>query len=105
MKSWLPENPNYAGHRTSKFRLSPTRLFRLEEWIVNSFWHRTFQTALAFILLLAAATVLAQTPKPTEAPREDLTIDPGTIMQPWKGDLDQMVERRSESREVAHFYS
>lgn len=26
--------------------------------------------------------------------REDLTIDPKTIMQPWKGDLDQMVERR-----------
>jgi membrane-bound lytic murein transglycosylase MltF len=61
---------------------------------VNSFWHRTFRTGLASLSLLAAAKVFAQAPKPANTPREDLTIDPATVMQPWKGDLDQMVERR-----------
>jgi membrane-bound lytic murein transglycosylase MltF len=34
---------------------------------------------------------MAQANKPN---REDLTIDPESIMQPWTGDLGQMVERR-----------
>jgi membrane-bound lytic murein transglycosylase MltF len=46
-------------------------------------------------LLLALATVSASAaPAKARPPREDLTIDPETIMQPWRGDLDGMVERR-----------
>jgi hypothetical protein len=41
-----------------------------------------------------AVPVFAQAPKAPNAPREDLTIDPETITQSWKGDLDQLVERR-----------
>jgi len=37
---------------------------------------------------------VAQAPGGAKPEREDLTIDPATVMQPWKGDLDQMVERR-----------
>jgi ABC-type amino acid transport substrate-binding protein len=44
--------------------------------------------------LLAAVPAFAQAPKASNAPREDLTIDPETITQSWKGDLDQMVQRR-----------
>jgi len=54
----------------------------------------TLRTALVAVWLLAASLALAQASKATKAPREDLTIDPQTIMQPWTGDLDQMVERR-----------
>lgn len=36
----------------------------------------------------------SQKPAPKKADREDLTIDPATLMQPWKGDLDGMIERR-----------
>ena len=52
------------------------------------------RAGLASLVLLASATAAAQTPKSAKAPREDLTIDPATITQPWKGDLDGMVERR-----------
>jgi membrane-bound lytic murein transglycosylase MltF len=45
-------------------------------------------------MLLATATVFARVPEATRPPREDLTIDPATVMKPWKGDLDEMVERR-----------
>lgn len=45
---------------------------------------------LAFLLLSAAIPAFAE-PKP--AAREDLTIDPALVMQPWKGDLDGMVKR------------
>jgi membrane-bound lytic murein transglycosylase MltF len=55
---------------------------------------RTVRTGLALLSLLAAAPAFAQAPKVPTAPREDLTIDPTTITQSWKGDLDQMVERR-----------
>jgi membrane-bound lytic murein transglycosylase MltF len=48
---------------------------------------------LAVFLMSAAAPVFAQQPSPQKAPREDLTIDPTTLMQPWKGDLDGMIER------------
>ena len=57
-------------------------------------WRRIVRTGLALLSLLATAPVFAQVPKAPKAPREDLTIDPQTIMESWKGDLDQMVERR-----------
>jgi membrane-bound lytic murein transglycosylase MltF len=44
--------------------------------------------------LVFATAVAHGTPTGAKAVREDLTIDPATIMQPWTGDLDQMVERR-----------
>ena len=54
-----------------------------------------FRAALGFALLAAAAAALsAQTPAAAKPPREELTIDPEAVMQPWKGDLDAMVERR-----------
>jgi membrane-bound lytic murein transglycosylase MltF len=49
---------------------------------------------LTFCLLSAAMPGSAQQPKPQPAAREDLTLDPTTVMQPWKGDLDGMIERR-----------
>ena len=57
-------------------------------------WQRAVRAGAASLLSIVAASALAQAPKATRAPREDLTIDPQTVMQPWKGDLDQMVERR-----------
>jgi membrane-bound lytic murein transglycosylase MltF len=48
---------------------------------------------LAFFLVSAAAPVFAQQAAPQKAAREDLTIDPTTVMKPWKGDLDGMIER------------
>jgi len=45
------------------------------------------------LLLFVVACAHAAAPK-AKPPREDLTIDAATIMQPWTGDLDQMVERR-----------
>ena len=65
-----------------------------EEQIVHRCWRRTVRTGLALLSLLAAVPAFAQAPKAPKAPREDLTIDPTTITQSWKGDLDQMVERR-----------
>ena len=47
----------------------------------------------ALLLMLAAATAWAQQTAPQKPPREELTIDPAMMMQPWKGDLDGMVER------------
>ena len=38
--------------------------------------------------------VFAQQATAKKPAREDLTIDPATMMQPWKGDLDGMIERR-----------
>jgi membrane-bound lytic murein transglycosylase MltF len=61
---------------------------------VDRCWRRTVRAALASLSLLAAVAVSAQAPKVPQAPREDLTIDPRTVMQSWKGDLDQMVDRR-----------
>jgi len=61
---------------------------------VHDFRHRALRTALASALLLWAALSWAQATKAAKAPRDDLTIDPYTIMQPWTGDLDGMVERR-----------
>jgi membrane-bound lytic murein transglycosylase MltF len=60
----------------------------------NNQWQRPVRAGLAWLWLLAAGTVLAQAPKAAKPEREDLTIDPATVTQPWKGDLDQMVERR-----------
>ena len=65
-----------------------------EEQIVHRGRRRTVRTGLALLSLLAAVPAFAQAPKAPNAPREDLTIDPETITQSWKGDLDQMVERR-----------
>ena len=48
----------------------------------------------ALLLLLAAATASAQQAAPQTPGREELTIDPAMMMQPWKGDLDGMIERR-----------
>jgi len=55
---------------------------------------RIFPAAAALALLLSAATAAARAPQAAGRGREGLTIDPATVMQPWKGDLDQMVERR-----------
>jgi membrane-bound lytic murein transglycosylase MltF len=46
------------------------------------------------IVLSAAAPVFAQNEASKKPDREDLTIDPATMMQPWKGDLDGMIDRR-----------
>ena len=43
------------------------------------------------VLLLASVPALAEA---ANAPRQDLTIDPATIMRPFTGDLDEMVARR-----------
>ena len=51
------------------------------------------RTASACLLSILATAAFAQARDETPA-REDLTIDPGTVMQPWTGDLDQMIERR-----------
>jgi membrane-bound lytic murein transglycosylase MltF len=48
----------------------------------------------AVLFLFAAATASAQQAAPQKPAREDLTIDPTQVMQPWKGDLDGMIERR-----------
>jgi membrane-bound lytic murein transglycosylase MltF len=61
---------------------------------VDHCWRRTVRTALTSLSLLAAVPLFAQAPQAPKAPREDLTIDPRTIMQSWEGDLDQMVQRR-----------
>jgi membrane-bound lytic murein transglycosylase MltF len=45
-------------------------------------------------MLLAAATASAQQTAPQKPARENLTIDLTQTMQPWKGDLDAMIERR-----------
>ena len=45
------------------------------------------------IVLSAAAPVFAQKRR-RRSPGEGLTIDPATLMKPWKGDLDAMIERR-----------
>ena len=65
-----------------------------EEQIVHRCWRRTVGTGLALLSLLGAVPAFAQTSTAPKAPREDLTIDPATVTQSWKGDLDQMVERR-----------
>ena len=62
--------------------------------MVHRCWRHTARAALASSLLFAAVPAFAQAPKAPQAPREDLTIDPNTILESWTGDLDQMVERR-----------
>ena len=53
-------------------------------------------TLLLLLALLASGPALPQNPKNpgSTTSRSELTIDPKTIMQPWKGDLDAMIERR-----------
>jgi membrane-bound lytic murein transglycosylase MltF len=46
------------------------------------------------IALCTAAPAFAQNEAAKKANRDALTIDPATMMQPWKGDLDGMIERR-----------
>src|SRR5512139_369278 len=48
---------------------------------------------LALSLLASALPVCAEQPSPRPAAREGLTIDPATVMKPWKGDLDGMLKR------------
>ncbi len=56
---------------------------------------RNLLTCVAGLFVLSAATVVFAQKKASRKPiREDLTIDPATMMQPWKGDLDGMIERR-----------
>jgi hypothetical protein len=45
------------------------------------------------IVLLAAAPVFAQKESSKKSGREGLTIDPATMMQPWKADLEGMIAR------------
>ncbi len=45
-------------------------------------------------LLLAAVSAPAEQAPAQEPEREELAIDPATIMQPMQGDLDAMIERR-----------
>jgi membrane-bound lytic murein transglycosylase MltF len=47
----------------------------------------------ATVALSGALPAAAQQP-PKKAARPGLTIDPGSVTQPWKGDLDGMIERR-----------
>ncbi len=61
---------------------------------MNLRWRPIVRTGLAVLSLLGAGSVFAQAPQAPKPPREDLTIDPRTITEPWTGDLDQMVERR-----------
>ncbi|HUL66381.1 MAG TPA: transporter substrate-binding domain-containing protein [Burkholderiaceae bacterium] len=61
---------------------------------MHDLWHRAFRVGLATLLLVSGTLALAQAPKPAAAAREDITIDPESIMKPWTGDLDQMVGRR-----------
>ncbi len=49
---------------------------------------------LALVLLSVAVPVFAQQSPPQKAANGDLTIDAATVMQPWKGDLNGMIERR-----------
>ena len=56
---------------------------------------RNLLTCVAGLFVLSAATVVFAQNKASSKPiREDLTIDPATMMQPWTGDLDGMIERR-----------
>jgi membrane-bound lytic murein transglycosylase MltF len=48
---------------------------------------------LAVFIVSAAAPAVAQQQTPQKASREELTIDATAMMQPWKGDLDGMIQR------------
>jgi membrane-bound lytic murein transglycosylase MltF len=48
---------------------------------------------LALFFVSVAAPAFAQQQSPQKAPREELTVNPTMLMQPWKGDLDGMIER------------
>jgi membrane-bound lytic murein transglycosylase MltF len=50
-------------------------------------------TLLVLLALLLSAPAFPQSP-PKANVRQELTIDPATLMQPRKGDLDAMIERR-----------
>jgi len=56
----------------------------------------TLQNPLAWLLalILLSAPAFAQQPSTQKLAGEDLTLDPTTVMRPWKGDLDGMIERR-----------
>ena len=57
--------------------------------------HRRLRIALILPALLAAAAPASARPPASAKPsREELTIDPTTVLQPWKGDLDAMARRR-----------
>ena len=49
---------------------------------------------LPIVMPVSAQQVPAQQIPPQPVAREDLTIDPATVMQPRKGDLDEMIKRR-----------
>ena len=46
------------------------------------------------LILLSALPAFAEQPRPQQATREDLAIDPAMMMKPWKGDLDGMINRK-----------
>ena len=46
------------------------------------------------LVLLGSTTAVARTPEAKPPAREDVTIDPASVLAPWTGDLDAMVERR-----------
>jgi len=48
---------------------------------------------LAFLMLSAAAPAFSQQASAQKPTREELTVDPTTMMKPWKGDLDGMIDR------------
>ncbi len=64
--------PALAGHG---FMMPISEARNLLAWLVG------------LIVLLAAAPVYAQKELSKKSGREGLTIDPATMMQPWKGDL------------------
>jgi membrane-bound lytic murein transglycosylase MltF len=56
-------------------------------------YHHLKAWLLGLFLVAVAAPAFAQQQSPQKAPREEFTVNPTMLMQPWKGDLDGMIER------------
>jgi len=56
---------------------------------------RSFAAAFVVVLSIGSSLVEAQPKKEVKAPqREELSLRPDEMLQPWKGDLDGMIDRR-----------
>jgi ABC-type amino acid transport substrate-binding protein len=65
---------------------------------------RNLLTCVAGLFVLSAATVVFAQNKATSKPiREDLTIDPATMMQPWTGDLDGVIRVLTVPSKTTYF--